>query len=139
VSITGGVVRRLDERPVAAWKEEGPMKYMMLIGGEETSYVNDSEEERTAIYARLAAWWEEHEHAGRIIGGHELEPSSTATTVRIGRDGDVIVTDGPFVEGKEMIGGYAILDVADLDEALAIAKSWPASDTLEIRPIVQRG
>jgi hypothetical protein len=115
------------------------MKYMMLIGGEETSYVNDSEEERAAIYERLAAWWEEQEKAGRIIGGHELEPSSTATTVRIAADGKATITDGPFVEGKEMIGGYAILDVESLDEALRIASSWPSPDTLEIRPIVQRG
>ncbi len=115
------------------------MKYMMLIGGEETSYVNDSEEERRALYARIGAWWNEHERAGRIIEGYELEPSSTATTVRIGRDGSATVTDGPFVEGKEMIGGYAILEVNDLDEALALASSWPAPDTLEIRPIVQRG
>lgn len=115
------------------------MKYMMLIGGEETSYVNDSEEERRAIYERIGAWWNEHERAGRIIAGHELEPSSTATTVRIAPDGRATVTDGPFIEGKEMIGGYAILDVADLDEALTLASSWPAPDTLEIRPIVQRG
>jgi hypothetical protein len=114
------------------------VKYMMLIGGEETSYVNDSDEERAATYERLFAWWEEHERAGRIIGGHELQPSSTATTVRIRKDGNVTVTDGPFVEGKEMIGGYAILDVSDLDEALALAKSWPSPDTIEIRPIVQR-
>jgi hypothetical protein len=111
---------------------------MMLIGGEETSYVTDSEEEREALYARIGQWWNAHEQAGRIIGGHELQPASTATTVRIAADGRATVTDGPFIEGKEMIGGYAILDVADLDEALALASSWPAPDTLEIRPIVQR-
>lgn len=115
------------------------MKYMMLIGGAETSYVNDTDEERRIISARIGSWWEEHERAGRITAGHELEPASTATTVRIGADGAATVTDGPFVEGKEMIGGYAILEVADLDEALAMAASWPAADTIEIRPIVQRG
>lgn len=115
------------------------MKYMMLIGGEETSYVNDSEEERQVLYERIFAWWEQQERAGRIVGGHELEPSATATTVRIGQDGSATVTDGPFVEGKEMIGGYAILEVETLDEALDVAKSWPSPDTLEIRPIVQRG
>lgn len=115
------------------------MKYMMLIGGEETSYVNDTEEERRTISERIGAWWNEHQQAGRIIAGHELEPASTATTVRIAADGTATVTDGPFIEGKEMIGGYAILDVADLDEALALASSWPAADTIEVRPIVQRG
>jgi len=114
------------------------MKYLMLIGGEETAYVNDSEEERTAMYERIGTWWNEHERAGRIIEGHELHPSSTATTVRIAPDGRATVTDGPFVEGKEMIGGYAVLDVADLDEALALASSWPVPDTIEIRPIVER-
>ncbi|HSK92739.1 MAG TPA: YciI family protein [Candidatus Angelobacter sp.] len=111
---------------------------MMLIGGEETSYVNDSEEEREAMYRRIGAWWNEHEQAGRIVEGHELQPSSMATTVRIRRDGSTTVTDGPFIEGKEMIGGYAVLEVADLDEALALAKSWPTADSLEIRPIVER-
>jgi hypothetical protein len=59
--------------------------------------------------------------------------------VRVSREGDAAVTDGPFIEGKEMVGGYAILDVANLDEALALASSWPSPDTLEIRPLLQRG
>jgi hypothetical protein len=50
----------------------------------------------------------------------------------------VIVTDGPFVEGKEMVAGYGILDLPDLDAAIRLASSWPAPDTLEIRPIVER-
>ena len=115
------------------------MKYMMLIGGEEAAETNGSDEQRRAPYERIEAWWDQNAQAGRIIGGHELEPSSTATTVRVAPDGAATVTDGPFVEGKEMVGGYAILDVANLDEALALASSWPAPNTLEIRPIVQRG
>ena len=114
------------------------MRYMMLIAGEETSWTGDTEEERRAMYERISSWWAEQESAGRIVGGHELEPSSTATTVRIAPDGTATVTDGPFVEGKEMVGGYAILEVEDLDEALAVASSWPTPDTLEIRPIVTR-
>lgn len=115
------------------------MKYMMLIAGEGDSYANDTEEERQASYQRIGAWWNEHAQAGRIVEGYELEPSATATTVRIEGDGRSSVTDGPFVEGKEVIGGYAILEVANLDEALALASSWPSPDTIEIRPIVQRG
>jgi len=114
------------------------MKYMMLIADREDGMARSTEEEK-AIYGRIGAWWNEHETAGRIIEGHELQPSSTATTVRIGPDGGTTVTDGPFVEGKEMVGGYGILEVPDLDAALALASSWPGgATTLEIRPIVER-
>ncbi|MEA2652550.1 MAG: hypothetical protein QOI85_2271 [Chloroflexota bacterium] len=114
------------------------MKYMMLIADAEDGMARSTEEEQ-ATYGRIGAWWNEHTAAGRIIEGHELEPSSTATTVRIGSDGETTVTDGPFAEGKEMVGGYGILDVPDLDAALALASSWPGTaTTLEIRPIVER-
>jgi hypothetical protein len=114
------------------------MKYMMLIAGSEEAWAGRSEEELSALYGRIGDWWGEQAAAGRIIEGHELQPSSTATSVRIGQDGSATVTDGPFMEGKEMVGGYGILDVADLDEALAVASTWPAPDILEIRPIVER-
>jgi hypothetical protein len=114
------------------------MKYMMLIADNEDGMARSSEEEQ-ATYARIGAWWNEHAAAGRIIEGHELQPSSTATTVRIASDGGTTVTDGPFVEGKEMVGGYGILEVSDLDAALALAASWPGrATTLEIRPVVER-
>lgn len=115
------------------------MKYMMLIVGNEEIWASRTKEELDALYARIGAWWGEQAAAGRVVEGHELEPSSTATTVRIGPDGGTTVTDGPFVEAKETIGGYGILDVPDLDEALAVAASWPGlSDVIEIRPIVVR-
>lgn len=115
------------------------MKYMMLIAGSEEAWAGRSEEELQELYGRIGAWWGEQAAAGRIVEGHELQPSATATTVRIGPDGKASVTDGPFMEGKEMVGGYGILEVADLDEALAVASSWPAPDALEIRPVVERG
>ena len=115
------------------------MKYMMLIAGNEDLWAARSEEELGALYDRIGRWWAEQSAAGHVVDGHELEPSQTATTVRIGLDGNTTVVDGPFLEGKEMVGGYGILDVADLDEALAIAAGWPVpGDALEIRPIVQR-
>jgi hypothetical protein len=118
--------------------KETPMKYMMLIADSEDGMPKSTEEEQ-ATYARIGAWWNEHQTAGRIIEGHELQPSSTATTVRIAQDGETTVTDGPFVEGKEMVGGYGILEVPDLDAALALASSWPGvATTLEIRPVVER-
>lgn len=114
------------------------MKYMMLIAGSEEAWAGRSEEELHALYRRIGNWWAEQTAAGHIVEGHELQPSATATSVRIGADGGATVTDGPFLEGKEMVGGYGILDVADLDEALAVASTWPAPDVLEIRPIVVR-
>jgi hypothetical protein len=114
------------------------MKYMMLIAGSEEGWAHLSAEEQGALYGRIGAWWGEQMAAGRIVEGHQLEDSATATTVRIAPDGGTTVTDGPFVEGKEMVGGYAILDVADLDAALSVASSWPAPDVLEVRPILVR-
>jgi hypothetical protein len=111
---------------------------MMLIAGDEASWSGRSEDEARALYQRVDGWWEAQVAAGRIVGGHELEPSATATTVHVGADGRATVIDGPFIEGKEMVGGYAILECADLDEALAVASSWPMPDTLEIRPIRAR-
>lgn len=114
------------------------MKYLMLIAGDEDAWAARSEADSRTMYGAIDAWWTEHAGAGRIVGGHELEPSATATTVRVDERGNATVTDGPFAEGKEVVGGFAILDVADLDEALALAATWPAPDTLEIRPIVRR-
>ncbi|HEY6609015.1 MAG TPA: YciI family protein [Candidatus Limnocylindria bacterium] len=112
---------------------------MMLIVGDEDAEASSSHKDLEALYGRIGTWWNEHAAAGRIIEGHELEPSSTATTVRIARDRSTTVTDGPFIDAKEAIGGYGVLEVADLDEALALASSWPgASTVLEIRPIVVR-
>jgi hypothetical protein len=116
------------------------MKYMMLIAGDEESWAARSAEENAALYERIGRWWGTESAAGRIVDGHELEPTSTATTVRIARDGSATVTDGPFIEGKEAVGGFGILDVADLDEALSVAATWPVpGDVLEVRPIVERG
>ena len=114
------------------------MKYMMLIADDE-SYHGVGDDERQAIYGRIAAWWNEHAASGRIVDGHELQPSATATTVRVGDGSGPTITDGPYAEGKEMIGGYAILDVPDLDSAIELASSWPSTAALEIRPIVERG
>jgi hypothetical protein len=115
------------------------MKYMMMIAGSEETWAGMSQAEEQELYGRIGRWWEEQAAAGRIVDGHELQPSTTATTVRIDGEGRTTITDGPFMEGKEMVGGYGILDVADLDEALRVAAGWPVpGDLLEIRPIVVR-
>jgi len=111
---------------------------MLIIAGADDAWGHLSEAEQAALYEKVRTWWHEHAAAGEILDGHELQPGSTATTIRRDPMGEVTVTDGPFVEGKEMVAGYGILDVADLDAAIRLASSWPAPDTLEIRPIVER-
>ncbi|TDD63743.1 YciI family protein [Actinomadura rubrisoli] len=91
-----------------------------------------SDEERQAAFERVGQWFAEH--AGQITHHAHLHPAETATTMRLG-GGEAVVTDGPFVEGKEVVSGYAEIEVADLDEAMAIARSWPACPLIEIRPI----
>jgi hypothetical protein len=112
------------------------MKYMALIASTPEPYEGMSREEQGALYHRIEAWWNEQEAAGRILEGHQLQPAETATTVRIAQDGQSTVTDGPFVEAKEVVGGYAIIDVPDLDAAIAMWRGWPAPDIVEIRPLV---
>jgi hypothetical protein len=112
------------------------MKYVLLFGGtmEGADQLPGPEREQVmADYESSGRWFEKYYGNGKVVGGHELQGPSTATTVSR-RNGKVVVTDGPFIESKEVIGGFAIIEVADLDEALAIAKEWPG--TVEIRPIV---
>jgi len=115
------------------------MKYMLIIAGADDGWAHLSETEQAALYEKIRAWGGEHAAAGEILDGHELQPSTTATTIRRSPSGEVTVTDGPFVEGKEMVAGYGILELPDLDAAIRLASSWPGTmDTLEIRPVVER-
>src|SRR5512139_3654958 len=85
---------------------------------------------------RFRAWMDDLERRG-VLQVHEgLHPSSTATTVRV-RDDEVLLTDGPFIEAKDQVGGFAVIDVADLDEAVTIAAGHPAAGIgqVEIRPV----
>lgn len=116
-----------------------PMKYMVLIAGSEESWAGLPDGERDTLFERISTWWEEQSAAGKILEGHQLQSTDTATTVRRDPAGNVSVTDGPFVESKEVVGGYAIIEVADLDEAIALVSGWPAPDALEIRPVVNQG
>lgn len=111
------------------------MKYMLMFIGSDQGSASMSAEERQSLYAAIGEWWSNHASAGRILSGEELQAASTATTVRL--DGSKpIVIDGPFMEAKERIGGFAIAEVADLDEALQMAKTWPAGGAVEVRPVV---
>jgi hypothetical protein len=111
---------------------------MMMIAGPDGAREGLSAEESEAAYRTVEQWWEDQVAAGRIVAGHQLEPAATATTLHIAPGKTPSITDGPFVEGKEMIGGYAILEAPDLDAAIAIASEWPLPATLELRPVVRR-
>ena len=111
------------------------MKYILLFIGTDEGRDRLPESEEKAFYDRIGQWWGEHSQAGRILGGEELQPARTATTVRF-HNGKPVVTDGPFVEAKERIGGFAIVEVPDLDAALEMAKTWPAQGAVEVRPVV---
>ncbi|HVH64706.1 MAG TPA: YciI family protein [Candidatus Acidoferrum sp.] len=120
------------------------MKYMMLIAAD-PAFGTRPDAEQADLSNRIGTWWNDYAQKGRIVGGHQLQSAHTATTVKVkaGKaevaDGPVYLTDGPFNEAKETVGGYGILDVANLDEALAIVKSWPGNNNFEIRPVIERG
>lgn len=119
------------------------MKYMMLIAADQGATTRP-EAQQAELSNRIGEWWAGYSQKGKIVGGHQLQPSHTATTVKVkaGKaevaDGPVYLTDGPFNEAKDTVGGYGILDVANLDEALAIVKSWPGNNNFEIRPVIER-
>lgn len=115
------------------------MKYMLLICRDEPAWANLGVTERRQIYAETVKLSEELTSRGQYLGGFPLHPSSSATSVRV-RDGKRLVTDGPFAETREQLGGYMIVDVKDLDEAIAIAARIPLArtSTVEIR-LVREG
>jgi hypothetical protein len=115
------------------------MRYVLLFCGsaeDAAAFEALSPDELRARYAQVGAWFAEHR--SKIGGSNQLQGPETATSVRFGPEGPPVVTDGPFLEGKEGIGGYAEIEVADLDEALRMARAWPGRGTVEIRPVVTR-
>jgi hypothetical protein len=91
-------------------------------------------EERERAYALAGKWFADH--ADKLRGGSKLQGPDTATTVRLD-GGDAVVTDGPFVEGKEVVSGYAEVEADDLDEVLRMVRTWPGCPVVEIRPVEQ--
>jgi hypothetical protein len=110
------------------------MKYVLMFI-ETEQFAKDlaamSEAERGAAYEEVGRWFAEH--AAQITHHVHLQPAHTATTVRH-ESGTAEIIDGPFVEGKEIVSGFVEVEVVDLDEALAMARSWPACPVVEIRP-----
>jgi hypothetical protein len=107
------------------------VKFLALIYTGEREWDALSDDERGEIYGRYRALMQD----GRFAGGDELAPTTTATTVRL-RDGETIVTDGPFVETKEALGGYFLIEAESMDDALDFAARIPGAATgaVEVRP-----
>lgn len=116
------------------------MRYAMLICGVESEWSAQSEAEIATAMEQIGAWFTRWSEAGKILpGGEELDSASKAKTIRPGADGKPVVTDGPYLELKEVIGGFTVLEADDIDEAVAIAATWPSlrgSSSIEIRPAV---
>jgi hypothetical protein len=111
------------------------MKYMLLIYFDE-AWDRLSLAERQEIYLGQRRLSEELGASGKYLAGHPLHPPETATSVKV-REGKTLLTDGPFAETREHLGGYMLIDVKDLDEALDIAASGPVArvGTVEVRPV----
>lgn len=113
------------------------MKYMLLITQGEW-FANGSDAEREKSMEKIAEWWGKMFTSGKMVGGHQLQSPDTATTVVLER-GKHTVLDRPLMEAREAIGGFGILEVADIDEALAIVKTMPQPDgKVEVRPVIER-
>jgi hypothetical protein len=116
------------------------MQYLLLIYGNESAWATMPKEQAGAMYGEYFAFTEAITKAGNYLGGNPLQPTSKASTVRV-RDGKRAVTDGPFAETKEQLGGYYLVEAKDLDEAIAIAARIPGAKfgSIEVRPVLQMG
>ncbi|MCA9876308.1 MAG: YciI family protein [Thermomicrobiales bacterium] len=111
------------------------MKFMLLIYGAENAW---SEAERNACYAESAQLARDLSVSGHYIAANPLKSVATATSVKV-RDGKPIITDGPFAETREQLGGYFLIEARDHDEALQVAQRIPGAriGTVEIRPVLE--
>ena len=113
------------------------MTYMLSIAGDEGGWEDRSPEEAKAEMGRWFAYTQELEDAGALLAGEGLQESATATTVRIGDGDERVVTDGPFAESKEQVGGFYLIECENLDQALDWAKKIPArGGAIEVRPVM---
>jgi hypothetical protein len=113
------------------------MKYVLLFCGTQAGQAEFealSPDELRARYADVGRWFQQN--GPKIVEAQQLQGPNTATTVRFDSHGQPAITDGPFIEGNEIVGGYATVDVADLDEALRMARTWPGRGAIEIRPVM---
>ena len=116
------------------------MKYVLMFTSRPDLDAAIQPDDWQQTYAAIFGWFTKH---ASVIAdsGAELKGPETATSVKTGENGEVVVVDGPFSEAKESIGGFSVIDVPDLDAAIAIVKEWPALGfpgvAIEIRPMVE--
>ena len=111
------------------------MKYLLLIYADENAWTDD---ERQQCYAESTELTHDLNSRGQYLGANPLQPVATATSVRV-RNGERLVTDGPFAETREQLGGYFLVEAKDLNEAIAIAGRIPGArkGTVEVRPVLE--
>jgi hypothetical protein len=113
------------------------MKYLLTLYGDESRYADFTPEQMAENMKSWDRYTQDAIDAGVHLGGEGLQPSATATTVKLEKSGDQIVSDGPFAETKEQLGGFYLLDCKDLDDAIAWAKRIPLHEgTVEVRPVM---
>lgn len=114
------------------------MQYIMLIYLDQKSFHAKTAEEQNRVHHECGKWHEEIVKSGHSVSANALQRAETATTLR-SQDGKIVFTDGPFIETKEVLAGFEILECRDLDEALAIAGRFPnlgCGCSLEVRPMI---
>jgi hypothetical protein len=116
--------------------KEGAMKYLCLIYEDETLRQKMPKAEADKLYAEYSAFKDGITKSGHLVGCNPLQSTHMATTVRV-RNGRVSTTDGPFVETKEQLGGYVLIEARDLNDAMQVAAKIPSARTgsIEVRPI----
>ncbi len=113
------------------------MQYLLLIYDNEATWSKMTEADQAAMYKEYGEFSKSIVKSGHHKAGHQLQPISSATTVRV-RDKKRVVTDGPFAETKEQLGGFYMIEAKDLDDAIAVAARIPSArfGSIEVRPIV---
>lgn len=118
------------------------MKFAMLIIGDDAEWADLPPDEEQHLMKEIYGWYERWQPAGKIAdGGAELQPRTTARTIRSGADGGPVVTDGPYMELKEVVGGVVIIEAGSVEEAVEIAGTWPRGagmTAVEVRPVMLR-
>jgi hypothetical protein len=121
---------------------ENPMHYAMLLFGDESDWDGLDKPQVDELMGRIMEWVAKWRAAGKLAsGGEELDTVRKAKTIRLDAAGAPVVTDGPYLELKEVLGGFLVIDAEDIDEAVAIAAGWPAlrpGHSVEVRPVMNR-
>ncbi len=109
------------------------MRYVLIMCDDESRLIGPDELRTDPVHER---WLSDVRRRGALVAGEQLRPVVDATTVRV-RDGETVVTDGPFTETKDVVGGFAVVECSDLDEAIEVAAGHPyaARGCVEVRPV----